>query len=110
MLKFLEDCQFLLKMCGYSAYDSIDSIRYRWSRVINQILSFWHIYFIVTCIAFVSDSRQPRDERIYLTMSVVAFTEQAGAHYTFTAQKANILEFFKHFEVLANQSKLQIVR
>lgn len=107
MLKFLEDCQFLLKMCGYSAYDSVDAFRYRWSGVINQVLSFWHIYFIVTCFAFVCDSRQPRDERIYLTMSVVAFSEQAGAHYTFTAQKQNIFAFFEHFGPLANQSEFE---
>lgn len=105
MSKFLEDCQFLLKTCGYSAYDSAEAFRYRWSGVINQVLSFWHIYFILTCFAFVCDNRQPRDERIYLTMSVVAFSEQAGAHYTFTAQKSNVFAFFEHFGALANQSE-----
>lgn len=107
MLKFLADCQLFLKMFGYSAYDSMDSLRYRWSGVINQVVAFLYVYFIGTCILFVCDSRQPRDERIMTGLSVVAFLEQAGAHFTLIAQKWNIFEFFQHFEVLTNQSKLE---
>lgn len=109
MLNFLADCQLFLKMCGYSAYDSIDTFRYRWSGVINQVLAFLYVYFIGTCIMFVSDSRQPRDERIMTGLSVVAFIEQAGAHFTLTAQKLKNFEFFQHFEILTNQSKLEIL-
>lgn len=105
MLNFLEDCQFLFKWCGYSAYDAIDEMRYRWSGVINWILAFLYVYFIGTCTAFVSDSREPRDERIMTAISVVAFSEQAGAHFTLTAQKTNIFDFFQHFEMITNQSK-----
>lgn len=108
MMKFLADCQFFLKLCGYSAYDSMDSLRYRWSGVINQVLAFLYVYFIVTCFGFTCDSRQPSDERIMTGLQVVAFSEQAGAHFTLTAQKLKIFEFFQHFEMITNQSKFKL--
>lgn len=104
-MDFMADCQFFLKMFGYSAYDSIDSLRYRWSGAIYQVMTFLYAYFIGTCIGFVCDSRQPLEERIWTILSVVAFIEQAGAHFTLASQKWNILEFFQHFELVINQSK-----
>lgn len=110
MLPFLEDCQLFLKICGYCAYDVTDAIRYRWSRTINRVLAFWHIYFIVTSIAFICDSRQLRDDRISLIMSTVAFIEQAGAHFSLSTRKSNIFEFFQHFGDVVNQRKCRTIK
>lgn len=108
MLKFLEDCQLFCKLCGYSAYNPIDTLRYRWSGVINQILGYLCIYYIVASIGFLCDDQQPYDERIFQILVVVAYSEVYGTHITFTANKLEIFEFFNHFESIANQSKFEI--
>lgn len=105
MLKFMKDCQLFLKLCGYCAYDTADALRYRWSSAIHHIISFLYVYFIGACLAFVCDGEQPLDERIMTSLSVVAFSEQAGAHITLTAQRSNIFDFFQHYEMITNQSK-----
>lgn len=98
MLEFLEDCQLHLKICGYCATENLP--RFRWSALANRCLSFLFVYFVGTSIA-----RQLRDERIRSFIQMVAVLEQTVAHFTLTAQKSKILEFFRYFDVVANQSK-----
>lgn len=105
MLQFLEDCQFFMKTCGYSLHDPTENGRYRSSRAMNHFLTFLFVYYIGTCILFILDDRQPRNERILQILCVVAYSEQAFTHVTLTTSKSEIFEFFNHYETLANQSK-----
>lgn len=107
MLEFLEDCQLFLKICGYSAHNLTDALRYRWSSTVNPILGYLCIYYIVASIAFLCDDQQPYDERIFQVLVVLAYSEVYGTHYTFTANKVEIFDFFNHFGKIVNQSKFE---
>ena len=111
MLKFLDDCQFFFKFCGYYAYDPTENLpHYRWSGIMNRTLTFTGIHLIVTSLAFIFDYRQPFDERMYAIMSVIAYTQLTIAHITLTTQKSKIREFFKYYETVINQSKFHSLR
>lgn len=110
MWQFLNDCQIYLKICGYCVYSATDALRYRWSNVINQILGYLCIYFIVASICFLCDDRQPYDERMLQIIIIVGYSEMHGAHLTFTAQRSNIFKFFKHFEIITNRSKSKLLK
>lgn len=106
MLPFLEHCQIFLKFCGYCAYGATENSPYvRWSGVANKTMTCLFIYFVGTNVAFIFDSRQSRDERIFVTIILVAILELLLVHITFIARKSKVLEFFNHCELFVNQSK-----
>lgn len=106
MVKVLEDSQSYLKMFGYCEHDPTENApSYRWSGVKNAFISYSFVYFFATSAAFISDSQQPRDERIRSFIQMVALSELAGIHFTSSAQKSKVFEFFNDFEVINNQSE-----
>lgn len=105
-MKFLEDCQFIFKFCGYCTYDPAESASFRWSRAMNHFITFLFVYFIGTCFIFAFDEEQPYDERMLIVLCIVAYMQEGVAHFTFTVHKSDIFEFLNHYEMIANQSKL----
>lgn len=107
-MKFMEDSQLFFKYFGYSVDDpTIKASRCRWAVILNWILSYYGFQFILTGLIFVSDERQPRDEKMLQVVAIIAVAEQLVAHLTFTANKLKIKEFFQYFKMVTNQRKLK---
>lgn len=105
MSKFLSDCQIFFKICGYCFYDNKSSGRPRRANAINIILTILLFHVVFAAIAFICDSAQPRDERLLLIMTMIAYLEIFGGHFTLTLQKSEISDFFDHFEMVVNQGE-----